>query len=80
MDQALDARSSGESCDPTGSCYMDGTERQAAAFRIETDGIHDGNNTCYGTRNGAIIIDVGIDRLKAKVNVGKQCCSAFWML
>jgi hypothetical protein len=79
MDQALDARFSGEPCDPSGSCYMDGTERHSAALRIQTDGIHDANYTCYGSGNGAINIDVGIDRLKAKVNVGKQCCSAFWM-
>jgi hypothetical protein len=79
MDQALDARFSGESCDPSGSCYMDGIERQSTALRMETDGIHDANNTCYGSGNGGLIIDVGIDRLKAEVNVGKQCCGAFWM-
>jgi hypothetical protein len=54
-------------------------ERQLAALHIETYGIHGTHNTCYGSGNGTIIIDVGMGRLKAEVSVGKQCSSAFWM-
>src|ERR1700757_749051 len=79
MDQALDARFSGEPRHAGGSFHMDRMERLLAALHIETYGIHNAKNTCYPSGNGAIIIDVGLGRLKAEVNVGKQCSSAFWM-
>jgi hypothetical protein len=79
MDQALDARFSGEPRHAGGSFHMDRMERLLAALHIETYGIHNAKNTCYGSGNGAIIVDVGIGRLNAEVNAGKQCCGAFWM-
>src|SRR5262245_7511333 len=79
MDQAFNARFPSELCNSGGSFYMDGMKRQVAALGIQTDGIHDPNNICYGSGNGAIITDVGMGRLNAEVNVGKQCCSASWM-
>jgi hypothetical protein len=79
MDEPLDTRFSGEPRDPCRGCYMDGMECLLAALHIETHGIHDALDTGYGSGNGAIIIDVGMDRLNAKLNVGEKGCGAFWM-
>jgi hypothetical protein len=50
-----------------------------AALHIETHGIHDALDSRYGSGNGAIIIDVGMDRLDAEPNVGEKGGGAFRM-
>ena len=62
-----------------GSCYMDGVEGLLAALHIETHGVHDALNSRHGSGNGAIIIDVGMDRLDAQPNVGEKGFGAFRM-
>ena len=60
----LDARFPGKPRDSCGSGYMDGMEGFLPALHIETHRIHDALDTRHGSDNGAIIIDVGIDRLE----------------
>jgi hypothetical protein len=79
MDQLPDARFSGEPRDSCGSCYMDRMEGLLAALHIETHGVHDALNSRHGSGNGAIIIDVGMDRLDAEPNVGEKGFGAFRM-
>ena len=79
MDQLPDARFSGEPRDSCGSCYMDGMEGLLAALHIETHGVHDALDSRYGSGNGAIIIDVGMDRFDAQPNVGEKGGGAFRM-
>ncbi len=79
MDQLLDARFSGESRDPRGGCYMNRTEGVSSDLHIETHRIHDALDSRYGNGHGAIIIDVGMDRLDAEPNLWKKGYSAFWM-
>jgi hypothetical protein len=79
VDQLPDARFSGEPRDSCGSCYMDGMEGLLAALHIETHGVHDALNSHHGSGNGAIIIDVGMDRLDAEPNVGEKGFGAFRM-
>ena len=62
-----------------GSCYMDRTEGLLAALHIETHGVHDALDSRHGSGNGAIIIDVGMDRLDAEPNVGEKGFGAFRM-
>jgi hypothetical protein len=79
VDQLPDARFSGEPRDSCGSCYMDGMEGLLATLHIETHGVHDALNSRHGSRNGAIIIDVGMDRLDAQPNVGEKGFGAIRM-
>ena len=79
MDQPLDARFSGAPRDSCGGCYMDGTKGLVPALHIETHRIHDALDTPYGSGNRAIIVDVSMDQLNAKLKVGEKRCSAFWM-
>jgi hypothetical protein len=58
---------------------MDGTECIVATLHIEAHGIHDAFDSGYGSGNGAIIIDVGMDRINTKLNVREKRCRAFWM-
>ena len=58
---------------------MYGMECLVATLHIEAHGIHDAFDSGYGSGNGAIIIDVGTDRLNAKLNVREKRCRAFWM-
>src|SRR5580700_6162441 len=58
---------------------MDGMEGLLAALHIETHGVHDALNSRHGSGNGAIIIDVGMDRLDAEPNVGEKGVGAFRM-
>jgi len=62
-----------------GSRYMDGMEGLLAALHIETHSVHDALDSRHGSGNGAIIIDVGMDRLDAESNVGEKGCGAFRM-
>jgi len=50
-----------------------------ATLHIEAHGIHDAFDSGYGSGNGAIIIDVGMDRINAKLNVREKRCRAFQM-
>src|SRR6202023_37006 len=79
VDQLPDARFSGEPRDSRGSCYMDGVEGLLAALHIETHGVHYALNSRHGSGNGAIIIDVGMDRLDAQPDVGEKGFGAFRM-
>ena len=79
MDEPLGARFSRELRDPFGGCYMDGMEGLLAALHIETHGVHDALDSRHGSGNGAIVIDVGMDRLDAEPNVGEKGSSAFWL-
>jgi hypothetical protein len=79
MDEPLDTRFSRKPRDPRGGFYMDGMEGLSSALHIETHGIHDAPDTRYGSGDGSIIIDVGMGRINAELNVGEVCCSAFWM-
>src|ERR1700730_13645629 len=72
MDQMLDARFPGKPRDSCGSGYMDGMEGLLPALHIETHRTHDALDNRHGSDNGAIIIDVGIDRLE-------NGSGAFWM-
>src|SRR2546430_8606808 len=65
--------------DSCGSRYMDGMEGLLAALHIETHGVHDALDSRHGSGNGAIVIDVGMDRLDAEPNAGEKGSSAFWM-
>src|SRR2546430_11395625 len=65
--------------DSCGSRYMDGMEGLLAALHIETHGVHDALNSRHGSGNGAIIIDVGMDRLDAQPDVGEKGFGAFRM-
>jgi len=58
---------------------MDGMEGLLAALHIETHGVHDALDSRHGSGNGAIIIDVGMDRLDAEPNVGEKGFGAFRM-
>jgi hypothetical protein len=58
---------------------MEGMEGLLAALHIETHGVHDALNSRHGSGNGAIIIDVGMDRLDAEPNVGEKGFGAFRM-
>jgi hypothetical protein len=58
---------------------MDGMECLVATLHIEAHGIHDAFDSGYGSGNGAIIIDVGMDRTNAKLNVREKRCRAFQM-
>ena len=66
VDQLPDMRFSGEPRDSCCSCYMDGMEGLLAALHIETHGVHDALNSRHGSGNGAIIIDVGMDRTRCR--------------
>jgi hypothetical protein len=79
MDQMPDARFPGEPRDSCGSCYVDGLEGLLPALPIETHGVYDALDSCHSSGNGAIIVDVGMDRLNVELNVGEKLCSAFWM-
>jgi hypothetical protein len=58
---------------------MYGMESLVATLHIEAHGIHDAFGSGNGSGNGTIIIDVGMDRLNAELNVGEKRCSTFWM-
>jgi hypothetical protein len=47
------------------------------ALPIEAHGIHGALDTRDGSGNGAIVIDVGWDRVE--LNVGEERRNAFWM-
>jgi hypothetical protein len=79
MYQSLDAGFSREPRDPCGGCYMYGMESLVTTLHIEAHSIHDAFDSGNGSGNGAIIIDVGMDRLNAKMNVREKRCRAFWM-
>jgi hypothetical protein len=68
------ARKLGDAC-----CGFDvkGTEGLWPALPIEAHGIQDALDTRDGSGNGAIIIDVGMDRLE--LNVGEKRWNASWM-
>jgi hypothetical protein len=74
-----DARFPGEPRDSCGSCYVDGLEGLLPALHIETHGVYDALDSHHSSGNGAIIVDVGMDRLNAELNVGEKLCSALWM-
>jgi hypothetical protein len=46
---------------------------------IETHDVHDALDSRHGSDNGAIIIDVGMDRLDTEPTVREKGCGAFWM-
>jgi hypothetical protein len=77
VDEPLDARFSRKPGDPCCCFDVNGMEGLWPALHIEAHGIHDALDTRDGSGNGAIVIDVGLDRVE--MNVGKKRCNAFWM-
>jgi hypothetical protein len=77
VDEPLDARLSREPGDARRGFDVNGMEGLRPALAIEAHGIHDARDTRDGSCNGAIIVDVGMDRLK--LNVGEKRWNAFWM-
>jgi hypothetical protein len=58
---------------------VDGMECLVAALHIEAHGIYDAFDSGYGSGNGVLIIDVGVDRINTKLNVRETRCRAFRM-
>ena len=77
MDEPPDARFSRKPGDPCCGFDVNGMEGLWPALPIEAHGIHDALDTRDGSGNGAIVIDVGLDRVE--LNVGEKRCNAFWM-
>ena len=77
MDETPDARFLRKPGDPCCGFDVNGMERLWPALPIEAHGIHDALDTCDGSGNGAIVIDVCLDRVE--LNVGDERCNAFWM-
>ena len=77
MDEAPDARFSRKPGDPGCGFDVHGMEGLWPALRIEAHGIYDALDARDCRRNGAIVIDVGLDRVEVKG--GEKRCNAFRM-
>ena len=77
VDEPRDARFSRKPGDPCCGFDVNGMEGLWPALRIEAHGIHDALDTRDGSGNGAIVIDVGLDRVEVKG--GEKRCNAFRM-
>jgi hypothetical protein len=77
VDEPPDARFSRKPGDPCCGFDVNGMEGLWPALPVEAHGIHDALDTRDGSGNGAIVIDVGLDRVE--LNAGEKRCNAFWM-
>jgi hypothetical protein len=72
-----DARFSRKPGDPCCGLHVNGMEGLWPALRVEAHGIHNALDTRDGSCNGAIVIDVGLDRFEVKG--WEKRCNAFRM-
>jgi hypothetical protein len=77
VDETPDSRFLRKPGDPCCGFDVNGMERLWPAFPIEAHGINDAHDTCDGSGDGAIVINVRLDRVE--LNVGEKRCNAFWM-
>jgi len=77
VNEPPDARLSRKPGDPCCGVDVNGMEGLWPALPIEAHGIHDALDTRDGSGNGAIVIDVGLDR--GEVKGGEKRCNAFRM-
>src|SRR5690348_2236026 len=59
--------------------HVDRAKCACSAFGVKTDGVHDCPGAGDGSRDGAIIIDVGMGRFDAGNIAGKQRIGPIWM-
>jgi hypothetical protein len=77
VDELPDARFSRKPGDPCCGFDVNGLEGLWPALSIEAHGIHYAVDTRDGSGNGAVVIDVGLDRVE--VTGGEKRCNAFRM-